>query len=175
MRLRLDVVGREDSCGIDYDVLADVLGAFAGRIAPEDCRELSVALSFVSPEDIRELNVRYREVDEETDVLSFPLWEEGGRFAPPEWEELPLGDVVVSPGYISDSAGKGNMDYNSEIILVIVHGVLHLLGFDHDNDERKSGMWSAQEALLRGYFSRLPVAGEQWLCNKADAVIFEED
>jgi probable rRNA maturation factor len=167
VRLRLDVAGG-GACGadVDYGALSNLLGVFADRFSLP-CSELSVSLSFVSPEDIKGLNARFRGLDEETDVLSFPLWEEEGRFSPPAWDDLPLGDVVVSPVYISRSAGMGNMDYNSEIILVIVHGVLHLLGFDHDTEERRRGMWREQEALVREYLTMTGAAGR--------TVVYEED
>jgi probable rRNA maturation factor len=160
MRLRLDTVmgegaGKDPVPVIDADILSDELGAFAGRYAPDGCREMTAALSFVSPETIREMNSRYRNVDQETDVLSFPLWETQEGFSPPGgWDELPLGDIVISPEYIYNSAKERNIDYNSEIILVIIHGALHLLGFDHDTDEREREMWSIQETLVERYFSR---------------------
>jgi probable rRNA maturation factor len=159
VRLRLDVAGGDD-CGtpVDYGALSNLLGAFADRFSLP-CRELSVSLSFVPPVDIRGLNARFRGLDEETDVLSFPLWEEEGLFSPPEWDDLPLGDVVVSPACVSSSAGMANMDYNSEIILVIVHGVLHLLGFDHDTEERRREMWREQEALVREYLTGTAARG----------------
>jgi probable rRNA maturation factor len=159
MRLRLDVVKESDpeeqrGPRIDYDALSAELGAFAERLAPCGCRELSAALSFVTSGRIRELNAIYRGVDEETDVLSFPLWEIEGGFSPENWEELPLGDIVVSPEYVFDVCENRNIDYNDEIILVIIHGALHLLGFDHDSEERELEMWREQEFLRDRYFER---------------------
>jgi probable rRNA maturation factor len=157
MRLRFDVVKGDAGLGgpIDFEALAAQLGVFAEPLV-HGCKELSVALSFVAPGGIRELNARYRDIDEETDVLSFPLWEMDGRFQPPEgWEDLPLGDVVVSPEYVSGSAKDKNIDYNNEIILVIIHGVLHLLGFDHDTGEREREMWRVQDALVQRYLAAL--------------------
>jgi probable rRNA maturation factor len=133
-------------------MLSRELGDLAARYAPDGCGELTAALSFVSPARIRELNQKYRGIDCETDVLSFPLWESDGEFRPPDgWGTLPLGDIVVSPEYVFYSARERKIDYNNEIVLVIIHGVLHLLGFDHDTEEREREMWRVQDALLAGY------------------------
>jgi probable rRNA maturation factor len=146
-------VDRRYKPNVDGESLAAELGSVAEGFVPGGCGEISIALSFVPPGRIRELNARHRGVDEETDVLSFPLWEECGAFRPPDgWDELPLGDVVVSPAYVFNSAKDRNIDYNSEIILVIVHGALHLLGFDHDTEGREREMWGIQEALVEKYF-----------------------
>jgi probable rRNA maturation factor len=105
---------------------------------------------------MRELNFGYRDVDEETDVLSFPLWETENGFEPPAgWDEIPLGDVVISPEYVLKEAETGNIDYNHEIILVMVHGVLHLIGYDHDTKDREDEMFALQNALVRDYFLRV--------------------
>jgi probable rRNA maturation factor len=151
--------------GVDCDLLSRELGAFAARYAPDGCREFSAALSFVPPAEIRELNQKYRGIGQETDVLSFPLWEADGAFSPPAgWETLPLGDIVVAPEYVFYSARERKIDYNNEIVLVIIHGALHLLGFDHDTEEREREMWSVQDALLAGYILKLsqaPAANEE--------------
>jgi probable rRNA maturation factor len=156
MLLRLETAdcdhGARGLPDVDCALLSRGLGAFAVNYAPDGCREMSAALSFVPSERIRELNAEYRGLDQETDVLSFPLWEASGVFSPPDgWDDLPLGDIVVSPEYVFNSAKERKIDYNNEIALVIIHGALHLLGFDHDSREREHEMWGAQDALLNEY------------------------
>lgn len=142
---------------IDYEALGGIIGDFIGSsgIYTGDAK---VALSFVSDEAMRELNLKYRGVDSSTDVLSFPLWEEGGVFAPPEgWEVLPLGDVVISPEYVRENAEKNDLGTgkaDKEFILMIVHGTLHLVGYDHDTDERRAEMWRIQDGLVEKYFKK---------------------
>jgi len=112
----------------------------------------SVAVACVSNDEMRELNARYRGFDEATDVLSFPLWEEEGHFAPPlNWEKLPLGDVVISPDFVRANAAKENIGYNYEMARIVVHGVLHLVGYDHDTEERERLMWELQESIVANY------------------------
>jgi probable rRNA maturation factor len=121
--------------------------------------EAVVSLSAVSPEDIAALNFRYRKLDEPTDVLSFPLWEEDGRFVPPQWDSIPLGDVVVCPGIVRRNAERENIGYNSEMARMIIHGVLHLIGFDHDTDGARREMWDMQESVLGKYAERVRAKG----------------
>ncbi len=98
--------------------------------------ELSV--SFVTAREIAELHRAYMGEDGPTDVLSFPLDEDdrdedGIRL---------LGDVVIAP----EVAERNNPDDpGSEMRLLLVHGILHLLGYDHEAEEERRRMWSAQE------------------------------
>lgn len=160
MRLRFDVMGDDlltEGARLDFAALSDLFGAFMCARGLGGYDEISVSLSFVDERRIGELNARYRDINEPTDVLSFPLWEEEeGDFRPPmDWAELPLGDVVVSPPYVRENAKKQKVDYNVEIVLVIVHGVLHLIGFDHDTDGRKNLMWREQEVLVEKYLREI--------------------
>ena len=114
----------------------------------EEVDTLQISLCSVDSDEMRTLNKQYRSLDEPTDVLSFPLWEEDGVFSPPAgWSTLPLGDIVLCPAYIADHAEAENLHYNSELLLMIIHGALHLVGYDHDTPEKKSAMWSVQEKI----------------------------
>lgn len=90
-----------------------------------------LSLSFVGPGEMEELHVRYMRESGPTDVLSFPM----------EEEEL-LGDVVVCP----EEAARNRPDLRAELRLLVVHGVLHLLGYDHQMDEERTVMWAKQDA-----------------------------
>ena len=146
MKLRLEISGALPP-GLPVDTLERELE----RALSQELGDMiaSVAVTCVSDDEIRALNARYRDVDEATDVLSFPLWEDDGRFAPPAgWEELPLGDVVVSPNFVRQNAARENIRYNNEMTRMIAHGVLHLVGFDHDTEERERAMWEIQERVV---------------------------
>ncbi len=98
----------------------------AGEGAPEG--ELS--LSFVSTDEMEQLHERYAGEDGPTDVLAFPMGEEGM-----------LGDVVICPA----EARRNNEDVEEELRLLVVHGTLHLLGHDHDESSARREMWTRQE------------------------------
>lgn len=115
-------------------------------LIPHQVEGVEVSLSFVEPEAMREVNLKYRQVDSSTDVLSFPLWEEDGRFSPPVgWRWLPLGDLLVC---VQDVEPLGEGDRARGVLLVIHHGFLHLLGFDHGDEEQRREMWLLQDELM---------------------------
>ncbi len=90
-----------------------------------------LSLSFVDEAEIADLHQRYMGEEGPTDVLSFPLDEDGL-----------LGDVVVCPAV----AARANPDApEAELRLLVVHGVLHLLGYDHEEDGERAEMWARQE------------------------------
>jgi probable rRNA maturation factor len=110
----------------------DGLTALAQRtLSEEGSGHTELSLSFVRPEEMAELHVRYTGEAGPTDVLSFPMGEDGL-----------LGDVVVCP----EVAASNNSDVEAELRLLVVHGVLHLLGYDHEEDDQRAIMWPKQEA-----------------------------
>ena len=115
--------------------------------AARNYEEAEISLSFVSSEAIRELNRQYRDVDEPTDVLSFPMMED---------EELPLpvlslGDIVICPEETARLHPELSQD--EAICLMIAHSFLHLLGYDHDTEEAQAKMWELQDRIA-GRLSR---------------------
>ena len=102
-------------------------------------------LTIVLTDDVqlRELNREYLGIDEPTDVLSFPASE-----SDPETGARYLGDILISMPYATRSAAKAGHGLESEVQLLVVHGVLHLLGHDHAEADEKSRMWKAQADVL---------------------------
>ncbi len=95
---------------------------------------------------VRNLNRQHRNIDSHTDILSFPA------DAPPveiEGEPPYLGDLVIAYPYASAQAERESHDLNDSLALLVVHGTLHLLGYDHDTAENRAEMWAAQDAALQ--------------------------
>ena len=117
--------------------------AIAATLEREGFRQrCEVSVSLVTGEEIRRLNREYREVDRETDVLSFPLLEE-------EEEGVAyLGDVILCPAVIASQAKEFGTTYRQEMCLMVIHSTLHLLGWDHMEEEEKQQMFSLQESIL---------------------------
>lgn len=108
----------------------------------EQPAELTLVLT--EDADIHALNLQYRQVDAATDVLSFPAGE-----TDPDTGNLYLGDIVISlPRAQAQAAAEGH-SLEAELRLLVVHGVLHLLGYDHADDKEKAAMWAAQTAILK--------------------------
>jgi len=106
-----------------------------------DKSELSVII--VSDEFIQDLNYKYRSHDEPTDVLSFPSDE-----IDPQTGSRYYGDVVISYPRTVAQAQAGGHAIEDELALLIVHGILHLLGYDHEEENKQKEMWKVQNDLL---------------------------
>ena len=105
-----------------------------------------VDLSIVLADDARlhELNRDYLGVDAPTDVLSFPASE-----MDPQTGSRYIGDIIISVPYAAKGAAKAGHPVESELQLLVVHGVLHLLGHDHAEPKEKAKMWKAQAEVLK--------------------------
>lgn len=114
--------------------------------------EMSLVIS--DDDEVRELNRQFRGIDAPTDVLSFPAEAE----PVPEDVELDedeaneyLGDLVLSLPYIRRQAAAEQHSVVEELLLAVIHGTLHLLGYDHDTPENQDAMWEAQAEALTAF------------------------
>lgn len=112
-----------------------------------DMERAEISLTLVSLEEIRELNRDYRDVDRETDVLSFPQYE--GVEEMPEEGELCLGDVVICIDKVKSQAEEFGHSFEREFVYLFVHSLLHLLGYDHMEDNEKTVMRAKEEATMK--------------------------
>ena len=111
---------------------------------PEENCEFSV--SFVDREEIKELNSTYRGVDKVTDVLSFPQFEDFSEL--PEDQIICLGDIVICEDRAKERAEEFGHSYEREIIYLFTHSVLHLLGYDHMDEDEKAEMREREEEVM---------------------------
>lgn len=134
--------------------------------------EIEVSVVFVNEKSIADLNERFMGKTGVTDVLSFPIDEvqsPGGRQpdsggngpggANDDDEDDPtalLGDVVICPAVAKKNAPKHAGKFDDEIALLLVHGLLHLLGMDHDNEEEARVMEQRERVLLDEFHKELP-------------------
>lgn len=108
-----------------------------------------IELTFVDDEQIRELNKEYRNIDKSTDVLSFPLGENGIYDKNPENGFYMLGDIVISVDHAEKQADLYGHGIEREIAFLTVHSMLHLLGYDHvDGGEQQRIMRQKEETVL---------------------------
>jgi probable rRNA maturation factor len=104
--------------------------------------ELTIFLT--GDEQVRELNREYLETDAPTDVLSFPA-----DYIDPDTNVPYLGDVIISYPRAQEQAALGGHTLEHELQLLVIHGVLHLLGYDHLEEDEKYRMWTVQGGVLR--------------------------
>ena len=107
-----------------------------------------ISVTFVNNEQIHKLNLEHRNIDRETDVLSFPLGENGVYDTDPETERLMLGDVVISLEHAFSQAEEFGHSADREIVYLSVHSMLHLLGYDHMDPTEASVMREKEEKTM---------------------------
>ena len=110
---------------------------------PED---VEVDFLFVDNEAIREMNLEYRDKDSATDVLSFPMYEPDEEID--DEEEVLLGDIVISLERAQEQCEEYGHSLEREVMYLLVHGLLHLAGYDHMEEEDKKVMRAQEEKLL---------------------------
>jgi probable rRNA maturation factor len=116
--------------------------------AAPDESELSVAL--VDVDEMTHLNEQYRGVEGPTDVLSFGCDDPCAAVA---GEPITLGDVIIAPEVATTQAEELGSTAEAELNLLLVHGILHLLGYDHESDEDAAAMQERERVLLDAYLA----------------------
>jgi probable rRNA maturation factor len=141
--MRVSVTTHRELERLDLTAFQRLATFVLAREEVPDLAELSVAI--VDADEIAELNVRYRGVSGPTDVLAFGC---DDPCAAPGDEPITLGDVIIAPDIAAVNAGDLGVTVESELNLLLVHGTLHLLGYDHDTDEDAEAMRARERALL---------------------------
>lgn len=111
--------------------------------------EVSMGVRFVSDETIQDLNATYRGLDEPTDILSFGS--DDDEMWIPEQEEQHLGDLAISLDTLKRNAQSFSVEVQEELLRLLIHGIMHLLGSDHHSNDEEEPMLVAQEALLHQF------------------------
>ncbi len=100
-------------------------------------------LTFIDDKEMEELHIKWMDLPGSTDVLSFPMdMPESGD------DPVTLGDIVISPRFAEDQAAKAGHSINHEIFILATHGLLHILGYDHEDIEDESVMFAFQETIV---------------------------
>jgi len=112
-------------------------------------KKLYINIILTNPENIRKINNEYRNIDKETDVLSFPMFEqeEIQNLENSVIEEV-LGDIVISIERVKEQAEEYGHSFDREFSYMLVHGFYHLMGYDHMEENEKQKMRSKEENIL---------------------------
>ena len=142
-------VANESGVAVDESALASVARHVLAAMRVNPAAELSIMV--VTTEVMTELHERWMDEPGPTDVMAFPMDElvdESRRPDAPEIGPALLGDVVLCPAFASAQARKAGHGLGDELALLTVHGVLHLLGYDHAEPDEEREMFGLQNALL---------------------------
>jgi len=162
----LDVFAADEQS--DHPVAVDRYSRLARSVLEAEgvTDDVEVSLLFVDEATIAALNERFLEVEGPTDVLAFPIEDEGersgrspdeGGTGPASYDTdtdrpLLLGDVVVCPVVAARNAVDHGVTFDEEVALLVVHGVLHLLGMDHEADAEAERMERREQQLLDRFY-----------------------
>src|SRR3989338_8047325 len=105
---------------------------------------IHLSVFVVGQKNIRKYNKKYRKKDKPTDILSFSLWE-GEKLAPPI--PYPLGDLFLCPHVINDNALSQGKSFHEELEDILIHGYLHLLGYDHEREKEARLMRRREKSI----------------------------
>lgn len=137
------VVKVDDSFAPQVDSASVQLAAQSTLEYQEKFPEADLSIVITDNEQIQALNLQFRGIDSPTDVLSFPA-----EFIDPDTGKTYLGDVIISYPTCRAQARSANHSADHELTLLVVHGVLHLIGYDHTLSEETKRMWAAQAEIL---------------------------
>jgi len=143
---RVDDDGDWDDFGPVDELIAAVAGVLAGASEIADLLPASAAIALSSNAAVRHLNAAYRGKNAPTNVLSFPAPEPPTGVAPDE--PRALGDVVIALETLRDEAAATGIPPTHHFQHLLVHGVLHLMGYDHETDDEAERMEGLETALL---------------------------
>ena len=136
MKLKIYFENNQDKENVTYKLKMLIRQAINATLEYENVEEAcEVSITFCDNEKIRELNKKFRNIDKATDVLSFPLFDDGGFDSFSHEIDCMLGDIVISLERARAQAEEFGHSYEREAAFLAVHSVLHLLGYDHELSE----------------------------------------
>ena len=113
-----------------------------------NAKNLYINVLLTTPQNIREINKQQRNIDKETDVLSFPMFEQEEILQLPDGQFDVLGDIVISIEKVKEQAQEYGHSFERELSYMVVHGFYHLMGYDHMVEEDKVKMREKEENIL---------------------------
>ncbi len=150
MKIYILFSDEQDKITLDFDAEKLCEDCTREALIEEEIEDdAEVSLTFTDNEEIRRLNNEFRQIDRETDVLSFPLGDENGYEINPETDALLLGDIVISLEKAKAQSEEYGHSMKREVAFLIAHSLFHLLGYDHMTPEEETEMFAKQEKVLQ--------------------------
>ncbi len=114
--------------------------------------DFDLGILLTDNQKIHHFNKKYRDKDKPTDILSFPIYPElkaGERIKATSPEEKNIGDIIISPEYVQDDLEQWGESYNDRMRTLLIHGICHLLGYDHIHDADYEVMKTKEKELAQ--------------------------
>lgn len=150
MKVKVHITDKQKKMKLPTGTRLLIRKACTATLIEEDFPESAeINVTIVDDEEIRQINKRFRDIDNSTDVLSFPLGADGVYDINPENDSAMLGDVVISIEHAINQADLYGHGFEREVAFLTIHSVLHLLGYDHVNGGmEKTVMREKEEKIL---------------------------
>jgi probable rRNA maturation factor len=167
-------VSNESGIDVAEEELISVAKFVIGEMKVHPAAELSMVLLDTSA--MADLHMRWMDLPGPTDVMSFPMdeLEPGGRPDAPDPGPAMLGDIVLCPEFAAKQAEAAGHSLGHELALLTVHGVLHLLGYDHAEPDEEKEMFALQGRLLEGWVADQVQAYHQDRQTQKDRRLIDE-
>ena len=147
--VEIEYIGEEKKIEYEYQIQKVIKQCFMTENLMD--KNLYINIILTTPEEIRKYNKQYRNIDKETDVLSFPIFEkEELEKIQKNGNEVPevLGDLIISMKQVARQAEEYGHSFERELAYMVVHGFYHLMGYDHIEEEDKKEMRLKEENIL---------------------------
>lgn len=149
MKIYIDFSDEQDKVRLDFSAEELIEACAKEALSEEEIEDdAEISVTFVDNAKIRELNKIHRDIDRETDVLSFPLGDENGFEVNCDNDAILLGDIVVSLEKAVSQSEEYGHSIKREVAFLITHSLFHLLGYDHETPEEEKEMFEKQEKVL---------------------------
>lgn len=146
-------LSNESGVDVPIELVLDAAKFAIGAMDVHPGAELSVV--FVDLDTMADLHMKWMDLPGPTDVMSFPMDEltpGGGRPDSPDPGPATLGDIVLCPEFAAAQAKEAKHSFDHELAVLTVHGVLHLLGYDHAEPDEEREMFGLQNAILQSWY-----------------------
>jgi len=145
--MKVILVNNQSKIKLDLDLIREVAEYISDKFDKDSKSELDIVFS--EGKEIRKLNKKYRKVDRETDVLSFSYISDKDKIDTGA-SSYTVGEVIICPEVAQSNILEQdeNWNLNLEIILLIVHGILHIYNYDHQEEKNRMDMESIQDSLM---------------------------
>ncbi len=167
-------VANESGLDVSEEELISVARFVIDKMNVHPAAELSMVL--LDSNSMADLHMRWMDLPGPTDVMSFPMdeLEPGGRPDAPEPGPAVLGDIVLCPEFAAEQAAAAGHSLGHELALLTIHGVLHLLGFDHGEPAEEKEMFALQRQLLEEWVAGQVQAYQQDRQNERDRRLLDK-
>ncbi len=152
MKTKIFIENRQNRLPVTKDLRLIIRAAVEATLIFEDFeRPAEVSVSIVGADEIHELNKTHRNIDRETDVLSFPMYD--GEYEAHDLSSgrLNLGDIVICAEVCAKQARELEHSVGEEIAFLCIHSTLHLLGYDHETSEEDEEEMFARQRVIKEY------------------------